>query len=302
MNDPISPPEPTMRERVVLASLVAGVIIMFLAVWLGVLASTAKASPQDPNFGHKVSLCHATGSASNPFVAITVDVAASGLNGGHTNHSGDIIPAFTYVDNQGATHSYAGKNLGTMYNGATGSSVLANGCAVPTNPPVTDACPNLDGIQETVPDGYHLDDAGDCVLDTPPGPTDVCPNLDGDQAEVPDGYYIDDSGDCVEETPGTTDMCPNIDGDQAEVPTGYHLEGDLCVADTPTAGETGGPDTNVAGQSSSPATTAGTTSAGTSNGELPYTGLPEEAILLLGIVLTIVGLMLVRHGQRRSLS
>lgn len=271
MKEPASPPAPTVREHITLAALSAGVALAFIALWLGALSATAQASPNDPNFGHKVSLCHSTGSSSNPFVAITVDVAASGLQGGHANHAGDIIPSFTYIDNQGTSHSYPGKNLGAMYNGYSGSSVLASGCTVPTNPPVTDVCPNLDGVQEDVPDGYHLDDAGDCVEDTPPGVTDVC---------------------------------PNIDGDQAEVPAGYLLEGDICVADTPTEGETQTPDTTVAGESASPTSSAGTGSSSTTTtaaGELPFTGASEEGIFLLGILLTVVGLMLVRHGQRRSL-
>lgn len=38
----------------------------------------------------KITICHATGSATNPFVEITVSV--NGLNG-HGDHEGDIIPA-----------------------------------------------------------------------------------------------------------------------------------------------------------------------------------------------------------------
>ena len=39
---------------------------------------------------HKIWICHATHSASNPYVGIEVDL--SGLNG-HGDHPGDIIPA-----------------------------------------------------------------------------------------------------------------------------------------------------------------------------------------------------------------
>src|SRR5258707_2835691 len=38
-----------------------------------------------------VTLCHATGSATNPYVVITVD--NQGALNGHLNHPGDIIPA-----------------------------------------------------------------------------------------------------------------------------------------------------------------------------------------------------------------
>jgi len=40
--------------------------------------------------GKKITICHATGSAKNPYVMITISV--NGLNG-HDKHPGDIIPA-----------------------------------------------------------------------------------------------------------------------------------------------------------------------------------------------------------------
>jgi hypothetical protein len=43
------------------------------------------------NQNDKVTLCHATGSASNPYVEITV--SAAGVANGHSKHAGDIIPA-----------------------------------------------------------------------------------------------------------------------------------------------------------------------------------------------------------------
>ncbi len=43
------------------------------------------------NQSDKVTLCHATGSATNPYVEITV--SAEGAIHGHAKHSGDIIPA-----------------------------------------------------------------------------------------------------------------------------------------------------------------------------------------------------------------
>src|SRR3989344_4969630 len=32
---------------------------------------------------------------------------------------------------------------------------------------LTDLCPNIEGIQETVPEGYHADENGDCIEDEP---------------------------------------------------------------------------------------------------------------------------------------
>ncbi len=288
----------SVKRVITWASMAATVLALIMAgAWN---AASASASPTDPNFGHKVTLCHGTGSASNPFVTITVDVAASGLQGGHANHGNDIIPSFTYVDNQNVTHTYAGKNLSTMYSGATGSAVLANGCKVPDTPPQTDMCPNIDGIQESVPTGYHLDDAGNCVEDeTPPGPTDVCPNIDGDQASLPDGYHLDDAGNCIQDEPGATDLCPNIDGTQLAIPTGYHLNdaGDCVVDETPTAGESATP-TGTAGVTAGTTTTTTTTTTG-GQGQLPFTGFDEQWLLGLGAALITAGLALLRIAQRR---
>ncbi|MEV7132458.1 hypothetical protein AB0N24_06170 [Arthrobacter sp. NPDC093128] len=55
---------------------------------IALIGVTAPANAGDD----KVSICHATGSESNPFVSITVSKSA--LNGnGHASHSGDLIPA-----------------------------------------------------------------------------------------------------------------------------------------------------------------------------------------------------------------
>jgi LPXTG-motif cell wall-anchored protein len=276
-------------------------------------ASTAAASPDDPNFGHKETICHATGNGS--FVSITVDVAATGLQGGHANHSGDIIPAFTYVDKDGVTLSYAGKNLGTMYNGSAGAQVLANGCVVPPE----DLCPNLDGVQETVPSGYTLEN-GICVQDNPndvcpnldgvqtsvpngytlengvcvlENPDDVCPNLDGVQSSVPDGYTLED-GQCVVES--ADDLCPNLDGVQSSVPEGYEIENGDCVpVDTAVAGETESPESTTTTTTTTRTTTTGGAVRGAAaqpSGSLPYTGAAQEWMVLLGMVLIGAGLLL----------
>jgi len=46
---------------------------------------------KNKNQNDKITLCHATGSATNPYVEITVSVA--GATHGHAKHPGDIIPA-----------------------------------------------------------------------------------------------------------------------------------------------------------------------------------------------------------------
>ena len=78
--------------------------------------------------------------------------------------------------------------------------------------PLVDFCPNINGIQTTIPDGYILQD-GQCII--PPPEVDACPNISGIQIEIPDGYVLK-NGQCIvlpieEETcpPGTTGTFPD---------------------------------------------------------------------------------------------
>jgi len=80
-------------------------------------------------------------------------------------------------------------------------------------PPV-DICPNIDGIQETIPDWYILD-WDDCILEPDPEiciydptlleddedcvpPIDLCPNRSGYQSAIPPWFTTDENGHCVE--------------------------------------------------------------------------------------------------------
>jgi len=67
-------------------------------------------------------------------------------------------------------------------------------------PPPPDVCPNLDGVQSVVPDGYQVDADGNCVP-IPPPPADVCPNIAGTQETIPDGMVKDANGNCVTPPP-----------------------------------------------------------------------------------------------------
>lgn len=62
---------------------------------------------------------------------------------------------------------------------------------------------------------------------------DVCPNLDGDQLVVPQGYDVSETGDCVI-IPNAIDECPNLVDEQQTVPTGYikNSDGDCVLEDT----------------------------------------------------------------------
>ncbi len=52
-------------------------------------------------------------------------------------------------------------------------------------PIITDYCINIVGDQATIPDGYQVDDNQNCTL-IPAEETDACPNIDGIQESVPD--------------------------------------------------------------------------------------------------------------------
>ncbi|WP_113684635.1 hypothetical protein [Blastococcus atacamensis] len=105
-------------------------------------------TPSGPGKDPKVTLCHATGSTSNPYVRITV-AAAGAYNGHYTQHEdlgrGDIIPPFTY---QGSTYSL---NWTT-----DGQSFFAGGCQTPTEPHV----PGQPETPGTPGDTAHPGDSG----------------------------------------------------------------------------------------------------------------------------------------------
>ena len=106
-----------MRSRT--ARIVA--VATMVAATVGGSASLASATKGDE---HKVMICHATASKTNPYVMITVDVASILGDSGHGNsgiNEGDIIPAFEV-----AGYSYEGHNLHLLG---------ANGCGLPTPPP-----------------------------------------------------------------------------------------------------------------------------------------------------------------------
>jgi hypothetical protein len=89
--------------------------------------------------GHKVDICHATDSDTNPYVAENVDIASAGYPDGATGHAGhtgpvwsaglkadkikwgDIIPPYTYDD-----FSFPGLNWSTE-----GQAIWNAGCQIP---------------------------------------------------------------------------------------------------------------------------------------------------------------------------
>lgn len=110
----------------------------------------------------------------------------------------------------------------------------------PNAPP--DVCPNIPGVQASIPSGMQLDGSGNCYTPAPdptpepesPVVTDLCSNLAGTQTTLPSGYYRTGNGNCYAQPfppSEQVDVCPNIDGSQLTVPNDYYLdESNNCYA------------------------------------------------------------------------
>ena len=89
----------------------------------------------------RITICHATSSATNPYVRITVAPEAIYTQGHDQHQDGrDIIPPFSYVNNQGATITYLGKNWDSE-----SQAILNNGCKQPKpfTGPITPSSKNV---------------------------------------------------------------------------------------------------------------------------------------------------------------
>jgi hypothetical protein len=102
--------------------------------------------------------------------------------------------------------------------------------------PPTDVCDNLEGAQETVPEGYESLTEGQCTVI--PAPTDVCNNIEGDQETAPEGYVANEDGSCTLAPTEPTDMCENIEGTQETVPEGFDESEGQCVESSSPAAAT----------------------------------------------------------------
>ena len=109
---------------------------------VGALTSQTLTFTNVPCDTARVTLCHATGSPTNPFVEISV--SAAGAYDGHYDHSGDIIPAFTYN--------------GTNYASKGNQTLLASHCVPPVIPAtvVTPATISSSDVCSTDKDTYTI--------------------------------------------------------------------------------------------------------------------------------------------------
>jgi hypothetical protein len=104
------------------------ILLAATAVGVAAVSSTLSANVALPT---KVRICHATGSTSNPYVSQEPEIENNGdLQGGHLNHDRDIIPPYQYIDANGETQTYPGKNWIEE-----GQAIWANGCKIPPPPP-----------------------------------------------------------------------------------------------------------------------------------------------------------------------
>jgi hypothetical protein len=241
-----------------------------LFVLFGIAPTAANATKPDPE--HKVTLCHATNSYSNPYVEITVDVA-SVLHNGHDGHDGpvfypaipkhtkwgDIIPPFDF----GPGEVYGGKNWT-----ADGIAVLNNGCKLPSTATTTTTT-SLPETTTTVPPPTSTTVAGETTTTTNPPPP-------------PPG----------ESTTTTTSSVPETSTSST---TSTTISTETTAAVTTTLpGETS---TSISGSEATPATS--TTVASGHNGSLPFTGGNSFGAIVAGLVLIAAGLGLTRKTPLR---
>ena len=79
----------------------------------------------------QVTICHATNSETNPYVKNTPAIANNGdLQGGHLGHGDDIIPPYTYTDENGDQQEFLGQNWGVA-----GQAIWQKDCDVRPEPP-----------------------------------------------------------------------------------------------------------------------------------------------------------------------
>src|SRR5687768_5634668 len=143
-------------------------------------ATVALAQGRSAEAHHHVIICHRTGSDSNPYVVINIPWTA--WSEAHSPDTG------SHPDLNGR-HDIMLKDPASRPGSKDGFS--KDDCEAPAAPAAqqTDVCPNIEGMQTTVPTGLVKDAHGNCVQ--PTQQTDVCPNIEGMQTTVPTGLVKD---------------------------------------------------------------------------------------------------------------
>ena len=128
-----------------------------------------------------ITICHRTNAVVNAYNKITVSLKAVDGQGknDHSHHQGPIFDPATMENGDDWGDIIPSNPYDTDgYNWTPeGMAVFNNGCNVPGRGGETDVCPNIDGIQLTLPNGLVKDDSGNCV-------TDQCPLVPGVQTDT----------------------------------------------------------------------------------------------------------------------
>ena len=241
-------------------------LLAFVA--FAVFATTASATkPPD----HKITICHATDSYTNPYVVITVDVASVQF-AGHQGHDGpiffpdipkhekwgDIIPP---TSNDG-TRPVTPKNWTPL-----GQSIWANGCRVPS------------AVTTTVPRE---------TTTTPGGATTTAP---GETTTIPGGATTTAPGETTTIPGGATTTAPG--GSTTMPPT------TIASTTTSTLGGQAGIHTTTSIAVSAEAVVSNPTSVAVDAESLPHTGSNSMLVTLVALVIALTGAALIGGSARR---
>ena len=261
---------------------------------LTLIATAALMGPASATSNPKVTVCHATASAQNPYVAITVATSsiAEGNNvkpNGHGTHTGpvfdpqggrhqqawgDIIPAFS------GANSFAGLNLSDA-----GRAILSNGCAVVApSPTPTESESEHSTPTPTESESEHSTPTPTPTETTPaPTPTDTTPApTPTDTTPAPTPTETTPAPTPTESTPDPTPTGPTQDpGTPTDVPTS-------TPDPTPSSSTSETPE-------SLPSTGGRTTG-------LPQTGSSAALVALLGAGLLGLGGVTILAGRRRPVA
>lgn len=153
------------------------------------------ATPPSPNHGSdKAMICHATGSATNPYRPITVSVASlrdGSDHDGHAGHAGDIWPEITYQ----ATDDFVVTIAAHNWTDAT-AKIYADNCEVKaTTPPPSNGGGN---------DDHGGDKGGDHKGDDHGGGNTTPPSSGGNTGGTNGGGSTKDTGSNTPSVPVAT--------------------------------------------------------------------------------------------------